>query len=243
MRIERLASEREVAQRAADGVARALAAKPNANLILPAGRTPVLFCDEIVRRHRAGELDLSRARLFQLDELVGVAPADARSFHAFLGSHVIAPAGLDHEGVFLLDGAASSPDDEIAAHRDALANAGGADLALLGIGRNGHVAFNEPGSQRTDRGRRVALAETTLEGLRLAFEPNELPTEGITLGIGELLDARAIVLLATGASKAAVVSRLIACEAPDPVLPASHFVGHADFRVLADPEALTAAPV
>ena len=236
MRIERLSSKRRVAERGTDMVHAVLAEKPNANLLLPAGRSPVLFYEELVRRHRSREIDLARARFYQLDELVGVASGDRRSFNSFLREHLVEPAGLDRERVHLLDGCASDPSAEIERHSATLEAAGDADFALLGIGRNGHVAFNEPGSTPREGGRLVRLSNATLDGLRHIFAPDELPTEGITLGIRELYAAHRVALLATGSSKAEILATLAKREVT-PALPASFFVNHAAFDVLADSDA------
>jgi len=234
MKLERFGSADEVAARCAELVQATLAAEPEAVLCLPAGRTPLPLFAELALRSRAGELDLGRAHLFQLDELLGVADDDPRGFHDFLVANLLDPAGVARtEHLHLLDGRAADPDAQIAAHAARLAELGGAHLAVLGIGTNGHIAFNEPGSQRADGARRVTLAEPTLRGLSHVFGQDELPAQGITLGVRELRAARRVVLLATGVSKAGVLAALLGDGDPD-VLPAAHFRDHPDFVVLAD---------
>lgn len=237
MHVEELPSTAAVARRAADLVQATVAAEPEAVLILPAGRTPVPTYTELVQRARTGELDLSRAYVFQLDELVGVGPDDPRSFHAFLRAHLLdhveRAEGRDH----LLDGTARDPDDELARHAARLAALGGATLALLGLGRNGHVAFNEPGSALGDGARTLDLAPATRDALATAFGGTP-PALGMTLGLTEIAAAREIALLVTGASKAAVLERLVR-EPPAPELPASLLAG-ARLRIVADEEAASA---
>ncbi len=232
MKLERLSTPETVARRGADFVVDVLRTRPEAVLLLPAGRTPEPLYAELARRQQAGELHLERARFFQLDELVGVGPADERGFHRFLVDRFLRPAGLRQEQLHALDGAASDPDEEIARHGAALEELGGADLCLLGIGGNGHVAFNEPGSGRSERARRVELAAATRNGLRAAFG-GACPTEGITLGVAELFASRRVVLLATGTGKARVVRRLAEGRSHAD-LPASHFHAHEAFHVLVD---------
>jgi len=240
LNIECHPSPTEVARRAADILGRVLAAKPEAVVLLPAGGTPVPLFRELVRRQAAGEVDLSRAHLFQLDELVGVSTEDPRSFHAFLRRELIEPLAQHcrREGArdHLLAGCVEDPEDAIVEHSRQLERLGGADLALLGIGCNGHVAFNEPGSQPAAQGRRVELAESTLVGLRKAFAPDELPTSGITLGLKEIGASKEIVLLATGAGKAAILSTLVQDD-PSPACPASLLRERPTFLVLADEDA------
>ena len=229
MLLERHETPEEVAAAAADRVADLLRRRPGAVVLLPAGATPVPLFAELVQRARAGRLDLAGARLFQLDERVGVGPDDPRSFAAFLRRHLLEPLGLDGE---LLDGSAPDPRAEIERHARSLEAAGGADLALLGIGTNGHVAFNEPGTPADAPGRVVELAEATRRGQAAEFD-GAGPAEGLTLGLRELTAARRVVILATGGGKAPVLARLLAGEAGE-TLPAAHLRGHREIVVLAD---------
>ena len=238
MRLERLADAQAVALRAADLVAETLATNPDAVLLAPAGRTPVPFYAELVRRVRAGSLDLSRAHFFQLDELLGVPPDDPRSFHAFLREHLAGPLGLT-ETFHGLDGSAPDPAAEIERHRTRLEERGPADLVLLGLGRNGHVAFNEPGVAPGDRARVVALAASTLNGLANSF-PNGVPRKGLTLGMAEIAAGRDIALLVTGPSKREVLARVLRGPAVTEC-PASLLGGHDALVVLADAAAADGA--
>lgn len=220
-----------MARRSADLVGRTVAADPDAALILPAGRTPVPLYAELVRRSAAGELDLSRAHVFQLDELVGVGADDPRSFHAFLRRHLLdrvpREPGRDH----LLGGAAADPERELREHVAALEERGGARLALLGLGRNGHVAFNEPGSTLDDAARLVDLTAETRAALADAFD-GAPPGAGMTLGLRELVRSRALALIVTGDSKRAILETLLERE-PSSELPAS-LLPRDRLRILAD---------
>jgi glucosamine-6-phosphate deaminase len=228
-----------VAGRAADLVLEVLRQKPRAVLLLPAGATPVPLYVELVRRQRLGALDLSRAHLFQLDELQGVPPSDARSFQAFFRQQLLDPLGvaLDFHG---LDGSTADPVAEIARHRRRLEALGPADLVLLGLGKNGHVAFNEPGSTLADGARVVHLDPLTREGLRGTF-PNACPERGLTLGMSEIHAGRQIVMLVTGASKAEILRRVLE-QKPDRDRPATLLAGHPRFLVLADGASASPAP-
>jgi glucosamine-6-phosphate deaminase len=235
MHLERTPSIQAAAARAADVVCEVVARDREAALILPAGRTPIPLYEELVRRAQGGTLDLARAHLFQLDEMVGVGPRDVRSFHAFLLRHLLArvprTAGRDH----LLDGSARDPAQEIERHARALTELGGSALAILGLGRNGHVAFNEPGARPADGARVVDLAPATRLSLQAGFGPSA-PERGITLGLAELAAARRLVVLVTGASKADVLREWLAGRPADS-LPASHLAAHRELVVVADEEA------
>jgi len=240
VQIERFPDAAAVARRGADLVAGLLSSKPDAVLLVPAGSTPVPLYAELARRVRTRELDASRAHFFQLDELVGVPPHDERSFHAHFRRCLVRPLDLGH-GFHGLDGSAREPEREIEGHRRALESLGGADLVLLGLGLNGHVAFNEPGSRAGDRARVVALDATTRESLGTSFADGRVPEHGLTLGLSEIAAADAVVLLVTGASKAAVLAD-VAGATPDPALPATLLAGHRACRVLADRSACARLP-
>jgi glucosamine-6-phosphate deaminase len=188
-----------------------LSSKPDAVLGLPTGRTPLGMYRE---------LDLSGVTAFGLDEYLGVAPTDPRSFTAYLRKYV----GIDRLRMPSTD------------YEREIENAGGIDLLILGIGTNGHIAFNEPGSAFDSRTRVVELADSTIEPLRAVFAEDELPRQGITMGIATILSARRIVLLASGADKAAALSA--ALRGPLAVeCPASALRLHPDVTVIADQDA------
>ena len=183
-------------------------------LALPVGATPRLVYAELRRRHHAGGLSFARATAFSLDEYVGVARDDPRSFHRTLRDQLYDQVDLDATRIDTPDGAAADLDAAAAGYEQAIAGAGGIDLALLGIGGNGHIAFNEPGSPFTSRTRVVALAADTRAAAAASFGGiDAVPTDALTIGVATILAARQCVLLAHGAGKAAIVAR--ALEGPD----------------------------
>ncbi len=217
-------------------IAGLLRAKPEAVLGLPTGNSPVPLYRELVRLHREEGLSFARARCFNLDEYVGLSAGDPRSFRAwmqrqlfdeldFASAHTQLPRG---------DGDAALEAQRFAA---ALAQAGGIDLQLVGIGRNGHIGFNEPGSARDSRTRVVELAPETRADAAAAFGGlAHVPERAITLGIAEILDSRAIRVLAFGQGKAQVVRRMLEGEI-GPDCPASFLRGHRDLRLVLDAQA------
>ena len=219
---------------AAELVAALLAARSAAVLALPVGATPRAVYAELRARHRTGGLSFARATAFSLDEYVGVTRDDPRSFHHTLRDQLYDHVDLAAARTHAPDGAAADLDAAAVTYDQAIADAGGLDLALLGIGSNGHIAFNEPGSPFASRTRVVALAPDTRAGAAAGFGGVEaVPTHALTMGVATILAARRCVLLAHGAGKAAIVAR--ALEGPiGPDVPASALRLHADATVILD---------
>jgi glucosamine-6-phosphate deaminase len=220
--------------RAAELVAALLAARPTAVLALPVGATPRPVYAELRARHRAGGLSFARATAFSLDEYVGITRDDPRSFHHTLRDQLYDQVDLAAAHTHAPDGVAADLDAAATGYEQAIADAGGVDLALLGIGGNGHIAFNEPGSPFTSRTRVVALAPETRAGAAAGFGGADVvPTHALTIGVATILAARQCVLLAHGAGKAAIIAR--ALEGPiGPDVPASAVRLHRDATVIVD---------
>jgi glucosamine-6-phosphate deaminase len=193
-------------------------------------------------RHLRG-VDLSHLTAFALDEYVGIDPAHPESYRSVIHRDVTVPLGLDPERVNLPPGNATNLDDAAAGYERAIVAAGGVDLQILGIGTNGHIGFNEPGSARDSRTRVVALDESTRSDNARYFEGDidAVPSHAMTQGIATILDARRLVLVAHGASKA----RAIAAAVLGPVtsaLPASFLQTHSDATIVLDVDAASQLP-
>ncbi len=219
--------------RAARIVARLLRAKPEAALALPTGSTPRGIYAELVRQHRAEGLSFARATAFNLDEYVGIPPDHPGSFRRALREalyrHVDLPEGHAHAP----DGQAPDLPAACAAYEAAIAAAGGLDLALLGLGTDGHIAFNEPTSSLGSRTRLKTLAEETRAANQPAFGAEPVPRHALTMGIATILEARRCLLVAFGAAKAAAVARLV--EGPlTALVPASALQLHPHATVIVD---------
>ena len=220
----------------------ALAASPGP-LGLATGRTMEPVYAALAERWRAlsaGERQaLQRGWLsFNLDEYVGLGPADPNSFSAVMARQLVAPLGLDPSQVRLPDGRADDPHQEASRYGAELAAAGGVDL--LGLGLNGHVGFNEPPCTAEAACRCEPLTLTTRQQNAADFGGDAalVPAQAITLGLREIYAASSILLVVTGAAKAAVLQRLLH-QPPSPELPASWLLGHRQFTLIADRAALT----
>jgi glucosamine-6-phosphate deaminase len=236
MRVVIRSSPGAAAAEAAAIVAGLLARQPGAALALPTGRTSELLYRALVRRHRGGRLRASRARVFNLDEFAGLAPGDPRSFAAWLDRLLLRHLALRRAQVHLIDGARPWR-DAAAAHERAIARAGGLSLAVLGIGVNGHVGFNEPAGSLADATHRERLTAATRQVWGEAFGGRRaVPTHAITMGIGTILRARAVLVLATGRMKAAIVARAVRGPITTRV-PASLVRLHPDATIVLDADA------
>jgi len=235
MRVRVFQSEAEAASAVADRIAAALRQKPSLVLGLPTGRTPMPLYRELAARCRRGEVDFSRASTFNLDEFAGVEPEEPGSFRAFMERHLFREVNLAPERIHFLDGAAASPAQACERYEEELRAAGGIDLLLLGIGGNGHVAFNEPADGLLARTHVTKLSRETRTANAPLFgdDPMKVPLQALTMGMGTILQARALLLMAFGAGKAQVVRQMR--EGPvTPRLPASFLQLHPDVDVVLD---------
>jgi glucosamine-6-phosphate deaminase len=224
-----------VAGAAADAVAAAVAARPAAVLALPTGRTPIPLYHALAARHDKGAVDLSRARGFNLDELV-LPVGDPRTFRSYMERLAWGRTGLKRERCDIPDGGAPDLESECRRYEAAIEAAGGLDLGILGVGSDGHVAYNMPGPVT------LATHVTRLpDGLAasLGVPPEAWPLRALTMGIGTIRGAHALLVLAIGAAKATAVRALV--HGPeDPRWPCSFLGKHPDLEVLLDREAAKA---
>jgi glucosamine-6-phosphate deaminase len=228
----------EVSREAARIVAGAVRSNPEIVLGLATGNTPLGLYTELIALYRAGALDFSRATSFNLDEYLGLPHFHPQSYHTFMDQNFFAHVNLPRQNVHIPDGTVSRDYEAYCASYEAsIKAAGGIDLQILGIGRNGHIGFNEPTSSLASRTRLKALSRETIEDSRHLFaSESEMPKCAITMGIGTILDSRRILLLASGRSKAAAVAKAI--EGPiTSSVSASALQMHPDVTFIIDEEA------
>ena len=207
-----IASDYEDLSRRAAGVLADLAlARPDAVVSLATGETPLGMYRVLIGWVESRRVDLSRLRFFMLDDYYGVAQDDRRSFYRWLQQAIFEPAGVPRDHVYALPTTHQDPVAACAAYEEAITAAGGVDLQLLGIGANGHLGFNEPGSPAASPTRLVDLTETTLESNARYWGtgPEDVPRQAITMGLGTILRARRHLLLASGAAKAEILARAL----------------------------------
>jgi glucosamine-6-phosphate deaminase len=211
VRIRIFPSPEQVARALGRDIARQLSAAPRFVLGLPTGRTPIPLYRELVRLYERRVVDFSHATTFNLDEFLGIASSDPRSYHAFMRTHLFDRINLPASRRHFLDGAARDVDAECARYERAIIRAGGIDLQILGLGTNGHIGFNEPAPALVARTHRTGLRPATRKANAALFNGrmSAVPHEALSMGMGTILRARRIVLIATGAAKARCVNRMI----------------------------------
>ena len=233
MRMLKLRDESRVAEMAADVVCGLLGGNEHPVVAIPTGKTPLALYSVLIARQRAGATDLSGFTWFALDEFLGVDVRREATFGHFLESRFILPAGLPVSSVHTPDFATDRPEQEGADYEEQIRQAGGLDLAILGIGLNGHIGFNEPGTPLDSRTGARTLAPATRQANAYLFPESDVPRTAISMGIATILEARRIMVLATGASKAGIVKQILATTATRD-LPASALVLLLDCLLLVD---------
>ena len=210
---------------------------PGSVLGVATGSSPLTTYAALADLVATGRLDLSRAHAFALDEYVGLGAGHPQSYHSVIRRHVIEPLRMDPDRVHVPDGTASDLDQACLDYERAIADAGGVDIQILGVGTNGHIGFNEPSSSLASRTRVKTLTQRTREDNRRFFDSlDDVPTHCLTQGLGTIMDARAVVLVASGAHKAAAVAAVV--EGPVTARrPGSVLQFHPNATIVVDEEA------
>jgi glucosamine-6-phosphate deaminase len=199
-------SSQAVAVRSAGIIAALVRRKPNCVLGLATGSSPLETYGELIRLHRDEGLDFSRVTTFNLDEYVGLGPKHAGSYRYFMQKHLFDHLNIPPERTHVPDGRALDFEAYCRHYEQRIADCGGIDLQLLGIGRDGHIAFNEPGSSLGSRTRLKTLAPETVRDNAASFGGEEkVPRLAVTMGVGTILESRRCLLIALGAAKAQAI--------------------------------------
>ncbi len=203
-----LGSYEEMSRRAADAVQETLERAPEAAITVPTGETPLGMYQELTRRADAGTIDLHEAQIFCLDEYLGTSQHDDTSLTRWLFETFLIPARIPERNIHLIPAMAHDPEAAAAAYEEEIAAHGGLELAVVGLGQNGHVAFNEPGSEPDSRTRAVDLTDASRSQSAAYWEgAANIPERAITMGLGTILEARTIYLIVSGSWKAEFLRR------------------------------------
>jgi len=227
----------EMSRVSAELIAREIKRKHDLVLGLATGDTPVGTYKGLVRLHKEEGLDFSKLTIFNLDEYIGLAPLHENSYNRFMWENFFNHVNITPENVYVPQGRTDDPEEFCRWYEEQIRDAGGIDLQILGIGGDGHIAFNEPGSSFASRTRIKALDKQTIEDNSRFFKKIEdVPRFAITMGIGTILEARSIILIANGKKKANVCAQFI--EGPvTSQITASALQLHTHVTVVLDDEA------
>jgi glucosamine-6-phosphate deaminase len=232
-----LKTPQEIAKLAADRVVGVVRGNASPVLGLATGASPLMLYDELVKRYKHNEVSFDSTTTFNLDEYYGVAESSRVSYRHYMHRHFFSHIDIPEKNTYLPQSVGKDPERTAGNYEAKIHSAGGIDLQILGIGSNGHIGFNEPGSSFASRTRISVLAPSTVNDNRQYFEKGEdQPTLAITMGIASILAAKQLLLIATGSNKSQSVRDML--EGPVSVsCPASALQLHANVTVMLDPPA------
>lgn len=239
MRVIQAENYEVMSERAADLIAAQVILKPNCVLGLATGSTPIGTYRRLVERYQAGRLSFAGVRTVNLDEYCGLAPGHEQSYRHFMQVNLFDHIDIPRENTELPDGLAADRLAECARYDALIGALGGIDLQLLGLGHNGHIGFNEPGSAFILPTHSVDLTESTINAnARLFASRDEVPRQALTMGVGAIMRARRVVVAVSGADKAEIVARAFTGPVT-PQVPASILQLHPDVVLVGDRAALS----
>ena len=242
MKVIRTADYNDMSRKVANIISAQVILKPNCKLGLATGSTPVGAYQQLIKWYEKGDVDFSEVRTYNLDEYYGLLPTDPQSYRYFMNTNFFDHVNIKKENTFVPNGANLDCDAECARYDKLVRDAGYPDLQLLGIGRNGHIGFNEPGEAFSKGTHRVDLAESTIQANSRLFDSiDDVPRHAYSMGVQTIMNARMILLAASGEDKAQAVYDAIY----GPVTPhctASILQLHTNCVIVADEAALSRCP-
>lgn len=209
-------------------------AKPNSVLGFATGASPVETYKRLIEKYESGEVSFKDITTFNLDEYCGLSRENKNSYFYFMKDNLFGKTDVDFEKVHFLS-AHGNEEEECKKYREEIAACGGIDIQLLGVGTNGHIGFNEPSDKFTDGPFKVKLTESTIKANSKYFENDDMPRYALTMGVGDIMNAKKIILIATGESKAKAVYAMVNGEVT-PQCPASILQTHSDVTIFVDKE-------
>lgn len=224
----------DMSKKAAEFMAEFVNEKPNCVLGLATGGTPVAMYKELIKMNKEGKVDFSKATSINLDEYKGLSGDHDQSYRYFMNYNLFNHINIDKSKTFVPNGLAEDIEKECKEYDKRIENFGGIDLQLLGIGNNGHIAFNEPNEFLHMGTHLTKLTENTIEANSRFFESKEeVPTEALTMGLGGIMKAKKILLIASGESKAEIISKLLEGKITT-TIPATLLQVHPDVTLIID---------
>ncbi len=227
----------EVSMEAAKIFAEVIKAKPNGVLGLATGSTPIGMYSALAEMNKKGEIDFANIKSYNLDEYYPIEPTNDQSYRYFMNENLFSKVNIDINNTHVLNGLTKDPEKECADYEKAIEQAGGIDIQVLGIGQNGHIAFNEPAEKLDAYTHLTGLTENTIKAnSRFFATEDDVPKQALTTGIGTIMKSRKIVIIATGSAKKNAVAELLSGKIftsnPSTILNA-----HPDVTLICDKEA------
>lgn len=214
---------------------------------LATGSTPEPVYEELVRMHEKENLDFSSVITFNLDEYLGLGPDHPQSYNSYMHTHLFNRVNIKKENIHMLEGRVSSDSIEkhVKEYEEKIKQFGGIDIQILGLGVNGHIGFNEPGSPLDSSTRLVQLDDKTREANKRFFSSkDDVPTHALTMGIGTILQySKACYLLATGPTKADIIAEVTSATSSNQDIPATALYNHQNVTVILDEQAASKLPI
>lgn len=227
----------EMSEKAEQVVASVITLKPDCVLGLATGSTPVGMYSKLAELNRAGKLDFSQVKTYNLDEYYPIKPSNPQSYRYFMDKNLFDLINIDKANTHLLNGEVSDTEAECAAYDEAIKAAGGIDIQVLGIGNNGHIGFNEPDDKLVAATHKTALTESTISAnARFFNSSDEVPRHALTMGLEPIMKAKKIIMLVSGKGKHAALAEMLS-GVITPSNPATVLQLHQDVTVVCDEDA------
>ncbi len=234
MRIYKEKDYEEASIRAAQIVADQIKLKNDSVLGLATGTTPIGMYKTLVEKYKEGEITFKDVRTVNLDEYKGLTDEDKNSYHYFMKENLFSKVDIDLANTHLPNGMAEEPEEECKEYENLLRSLGGVDLQILGLGGNGHIGFNEPGTAFTETTHLVNLTKSTIQANSRLFEKVEdVPKQAYSMGIKSILDAKRILMIVTGESKAEALAKVVKGPVTEDI-PGSILQRHRDVIIICD---------
>lgn len=239
MRVIRAKDYFDASRKTANVISAQVILKPDSVLGLATGSSPIGVYQQLIKWYQKGDLDFSQVRTVNLDEYVGMGPGDEQSYVAFMRRNLFDHININPQNTHLPNGLEANAVKQCARYNDLIRSLGGVDLQLLGIGHNGHIGFNEPSDCFAKGTHCVELTQNTIDANARFFEnKDQVPKKAYTMGILDILQAKRVVMIVTGESKAQILKDAF-CGPVTPKVPASIMQLHPDFTLIADEAAMS----
>lgn len=239
MKIYCMENYEEMSRKAAGIMAAQIIAKPDSVLGLATGSTPIGMYKELIKGYEAGDLDFSEIKSVNLDEYVGLEPTHDQSYRYFMQNNLFNHVNIDDANTNVPQGLAADPAAECERYNQVMRDLGGIDIQVLGMGHNGHIGFNEPDDHFPLETHVVDLQESTINAnARFFASADDVPKQAMTMGIGNIMNARRILVVVSGEDKAEIVKKAFTGPVT-PYVPASILQLHPDVILVGDKAALS----